>query len=97
MAVACISLDGRIYMHIYACMRTTIELRDDLRVRLVAEAARRGLPGYSQLIEQALEAYLSDGGEDRTVRVRSLRGSLKPSEADAALSAIKRARANWRK
>ena len=44
-------------------MRTTIELPDDLRQRVVSEAAARNLKGYSPVIV-ALRAYF-DGTERR--------------------------------
>ena len=39
-------------------MRTTIELTDEQRARLLAVAARRGLRGYSLVVQEALAAYL---------------------------------------
>jgi len=39
-------------------MRTTIDLTDEQRARLLAVAARRGLRGYSLLIQEALAEYL---------------------------------------
>jgi predicted transcriptional regulator len=38
--------------------RATIALPDELMARLKAEAARRNLPGYGGLIEEATEQYL---------------------------------------
>ena len=40
-------------------MRTTIELTDEQRAALLAKAARRGMRGYSQLVQEALARYLS--------------------------------------
>ncbi|NPV28994.1 MAG: hypothetical protein HPY58_04910 [Firmicutes bacterium] len=40
-------------------MRTTIELSNEKRAKLLAIAARRGLRGYSQLINEALDFYLA--------------------------------------
>lgn len=39
-------------------MRTTIELADEQRAALLAMAARRGLRGYSSLVQEALAKYL---------------------------------------
>jgi predicted DNA-binding protein len=51
-------------MHMYACMlppmRTTIEIPDDQRARLLELAARRGEKGFSALVREALELYLRD-------------------------------------
>ena len=39
-------------------VRTTIELRDDHRARLLEMAARRGEKGFSSLVAEAVELYL---------------------------------------
>lgn len=39
-------------------MRTTIDLSDEQRAALLAMAARRGLRGYSSLVQEALAKYL---------------------------------------
>lgn len=39
-------------------MRTTIELTDEQRSALLALAGRRGLRGYSSLVQEALAQYL---------------------------------------
>lgn len=84
-------------MHICAWMRTTIELRDDLRVRLIAEAARRGLPGFSALIEQAVIQFLdTDTGNARAESISRLKGSMRASERRAAELEIAALRKKWR-
>ncbi|HWO16442.1 MAG TPA: ribbon-helix-helix protein, CopG family [Solirubrobacterales bacterium] len=45
-------------------MRTTVELSDRTYVRLRAEAAERGMRGFSAIVEEALERHLEKGGED---------------------------------
>jgi metal-responsive CopG/Arc/MetJ family transcriptional regulator len=47
-----------------AVKRTSVNLPDDLDVRLRREAKRRGLT-ISQLTREAIEAYLGDGGRRR--------------------------------
>ena len=39
-------------------MRTTIEIKPEHRARLLELAARRGNKGFSELVGEALEAYL---------------------------------------
>lgn len=39
-------------------MRTTIELDDELRAALLSLAAKRGMRGYSSLVQEALAQYL---------------------------------------
>lgn len=51
-------------------MRTTIELTDEQRAALLALAARRGLRGYSSLVQEALAAYLADPPPAAGVRRR---------------------------
>jgi len=41
-------------------MRTTIELSDDHRSPLHSLAARRGLRGYSKLIQEAIDFYIKE-------------------------------------
>jgi predicted nucleic acid-binding protein len=81
-------------------MRTTVEIPDELRERLVTEAARRHERGYSAVVARALRWYFANrssddgpgqaarrirGSETRTADVdRSVRGSWRT----AALSAI---------
>lgn len=79
-------------------MRTTIELPDELRARLLAMAARRGEKGFSSLIEAAVERYLEDE-EDRRGRVRkaaSAIGSLDEVEARRMRESVESLRSTWR-
>lgn len=39
-------------------MRTTVEIPDELRAKLIQLATERGLRGYSELITEALREYL---------------------------------------
>jgi predicted transcriptional regulator len=51
-------------MHVHASkirvMRTTIELRDDQRARLLEIAAREGRKGFSHLIQEAVDRFLEE-------------------------------------
>ena len=71
-------------MHVNARMhqavRTTIELSDQTYTRLRARAAERGMRGFSAIVEEALERFLGQSGED------GLASAL--AEADRAWSAI---------
>ncbi len=46
-------------------MRTTIELPEEKRALLVALAAKRGLRGYSALINEAIDFYLREHARSR--------------------------------
>jgi len=48
-------------------VRTTIELSDRTHARLRAKAAERGMRGFSVIVEEALERFLGQGGEDGLV------------------------------
>lgn len=45
-------------------MRTTIELSDRTYTRLRAKAAERGMRGFSAIVEEALERFLEQDGDD---------------------------------
>ena len=79
-------------------MRTTIELRDDLRARLLEMAARRGEKGFSSLVAEAVEQYLKAQLELDEARDAALeaRGSLGRKEAEGLRAATSRIRAEWR-
>jgi len=44
-------------------MRTTIELKPEHRSRLIAIAAKRGEEGFSSVLNEAGESYLSEEAE----------------------------------
>jgi len=79
-------------------MRTTIELHDAQRARLLALAARRGEKGFSNLIAEAVERYLV--AEDEAVEKRELalaaRGGLTAEEATELTENARALRESWR-
>mgnify|MGYP001608843452 FL=1 len=79
-------------------MRTTIELNDAQRARLVALAAARGEKGFSKLVQEALDRYLDESAA-RSKRVREalkVAGTLTRAEADAMRAHVGALRAEWR-
>jgi predicted transcriptional regulator len=79
-------------------MRTTIDLPDEQRAKLLELAAKRGEKGFSVLVQEAVAAYLeqqSRGGE-RVKRALALRGALRGDEGDQLLAATHEARRGWR-
>ena len=79
-------------------MRTTVELKDEHRAKLLELAARRGEKGFSNVLAEAIEIYLealSRDEKNRKVALR-LRGSLGEAEADQLRQATRSLRESWR-
>jgi hypothetical protein len=77
-------------------MRTTIEIREEQRIALAAIAAKRGLRGYSTLVQEAIDVYLADTTGDDLEALLRLRGSLSSAQADEMERRIAEARSSWR-
>jgi len=79
-------------------VRTTVEIPDNLRARLLEIAARRGLKGFSALVEEALILYLGEleRREEQAGRAMALIGSLSEEETEALESSVSNARRSWR-
>lgn len=79
-------------------MRTTVEIRDDQRAKLLELAARRGEKGFSRLVEEALDRYLAavSGSEERIRRALGAVGSLDEESAQHLEESARSIRATWR-
>ena len=79
-------------------MRTTIEIDDEHRARLLEIAARRGLKGFSQVVAEAIDSYLATAGspEKRREEIRQLQGSLSGKEGEALRRKVRKIRKFWR-
>jgi len=79
-------------------MRTTIELPDAQRARLLDLAARRGEKGFSRLIQEAVERLLADhySRKSRTDAALALQGSMDSKAADELEASVARVRSTWR-
>jgi predicted transcriptional regulator len=79
-------------------MRTTIELKDDYRGRLLALAASRGEKGFSKIIGEAVEMYLKSvvADEERRDLALVLRGRMGKKEAEELRRATTELRESWR-
>ncbi|MGI8783354.1 MAG: hypothetical protein ACR2L2_06870 [Acidobacteriota bacterium] len=79
-------------------MRTTIEVKEEHRAKLLELAARRGEKGFSSVIAEAIEAHL--GAEhERTLRRRralQLRGSFSAREISSLREDSSKLRKSWR-
>jgi len=79
-------------------MRTTVEIRDDHRAKLLELAGRRGEKGFSRIVEEALDRYfLADEATDERIR-RALEaiGSLDEESARRLEESTRRIRNTWR-
>ncbi len=79
-------------------MRTTVEIPDVQRARLLELAARRGEKGFSRLVQEAVDRLLAedDSREVRTKAALALEGSMGAKEADELLASVVRIRSTWR-
>ena len=79
-------------------MRTTIELTNRQRAKLLELAGRQGLKGFSQLVQDAVDRYL----EEETAKLARVDaalaavGSLDDEAADALEDFMRRTRSSWR-
>ena len=79
-------------------MRTTIELTNSHRSSLHSLAARRGLRGYSKLIQEAVDLYI----QQLTVKERNvtlllkMRGTWNRDEANTFSKKLREIRRNWK-
>jgi len=89
-------------MHVHACygagMRTTIEITDIQRARLLDLAARRGEKGFSRLVQRAIDRMLAEEtSRSRQInRALGLAGSFSDKTADALEESVRRIRTAWR-
>ena len=79
-------------------MRTTIEIKNHLRAKLLELAARRGLKGFSTIVEEALEQYLAQHGQqdDRVKAAIAVLGTITEEEAEAMENSVRELRETWR-
>lgn len=79
-------------------MRTTIEMDPEHRARLLEIAARRGEKGFSGVVAEAIETYLT-GQEDlleRQMKAMKLKGKLTGEEGADLREAVEELRRSWR-
>lgn len=59
-------------------------MSDDIRGRLLEIAARRGMKGFSNLVQEALETYLADrdSENERVRRAVLLKGAFREKDAN---------------
>lgn len=79
-------------------MRTTVELSNDHRSSLHSLAARRGLRGYSKLIQEAVDLYIQEmtAKEGGAKHLLQMRGSWTKEEARKFQKKLRGIRKNWK-
>jgi len=79
-------------------MRTTIELRDDQRARLLELAAREGRRGFSHLIQEAVDRFLEEeeGRGEEVAAALEVVGSFTAKDAQTLRERTRELRERWR-
>jgi hypothetical protein len=79
-------------------MRTTIEMKPEHRAKLLELAAHRGAKGFSELVSEALEAYLRAEADREAQRKRAvlLKGAMPSPEAKSLRETAEALRRSWR-
>lgn len=77
-------------------MRTTVEITDEQHRALSAIAQRRGVRGFSLLVQEALDHYLSSLKTDEVDHLLRLEGTLTEADVREVRGRIKDTRAAWR-
>jgi metal-responsive CopG/Arc/MetJ family transcriptional regulator len=77
-------------------MRTTVEITEEQHRALSALAQRRGLRGFSALVQEALTTYLAELDTDELDLLLGLEGILDQEEEREVRARIDAARATWR-
>jgi metal-responsive CopG/Arc/MetJ family transcriptional regulator len=80
-------------------MRTTVEIPDRLRAALLAISAKRGLRGFSKIIEEALDQYVQTMASRDTdlASLLKLKGAWTDAEAEDTRKTIREVRKNWKR
>lgn len=78
-------------------MRTTIEISNETRAKLMALAARRGLRGYSEIVNEAIKEYLArvENREKEIAEVLKLAGTLSEKESQEYAARTKEFWSRW--
>jgi predicted transcriptional regulator len=79
-------------------MRTTVELSDEIRAKLMELAARRGERGFSTLVEEALVQYLDEEQRRRrsVEEAQAVIGMMDEEAATALEESVRTLRERWR-
>jgi len=78
-------------------MRTTIEISDRHRSILLSLAAQRGVRGYSEIIQEALDLYIATQVKETDLKekVLAMQGSWQKEETEQTRSNLLKLREQW--
>ncbi len=79
-------------------MRTTVELTETQRGELLRIAAQRGIKGFSQIVQEAIDTYLERQGSRASLIEAALqmKGAFTDSAGEEFEARTKSIRENWR-
>jgi hypothetical protein len=78
-------------------MRTTVEISDRQRSILLSLAAQRGLRGYSEIVQEALDQYIAGRTKELETKekVLAMEGSWRQEETEETRSRLLELRERW--
>jgi metal-responsive CopG/Arc/MetJ family transcriptional regulator len=79
-------------------MRTTVELTETQRAELLRLAAQRGMKGFSQLVQEAVDSYLDAQASRASLldAAIAMKGALAGKAADEFEARAQAIRETWR-
>ena len=78
-------------------MRTTVDIPQELRTKLIEEATSRNLRGFSPLIVEALRLYFNRQRRNRQKTIERLKGCLAAEQMEQERARLTAVRDNWRR
>jgi len=78
-------------------MRTTVDIPQELRTKLIEEATSRNLRGFSPLIVEALRLYFNRQRRNRQKTIECLKGCLTAEQMEQERARLTAVRDNWRR
>ncbi len=80
-------------------MRTTIEISDKHRSVLLSMAAEKCLRGYSRIIEEALDYYISNYGKisDTKQKILNMKNTWNNHKTEEIKATLDTLRGNWKR
>ena len=79
-------------------VRTTVEMTDQQRAKLLELAAERGIKGFSDLVQEAIDLYLEANAarKERVNAALAALGTLSEREAVELERSVEAGRVHWR-